>query len=125
MNPKVVLVLDDEKNFVLLLIKGLEKAGFKVYGMESKTIGLSWLKVHHADVIITDINSPFMDGLQFLKALKADPDKADTPVIFYSGNASRETVVEAKRMGAFNFILKPSDLSEILASVRNAIGGIP
>ncbi|MGA3243620.1 MAG: response regulator [Bacteroidota bacterium] len=125
MNPKVILVLDDEKNLVLLLIKELEKAGFKVYGLESKSIGISWLREHHADVNITDINSPFMDGLQFLKALKADPDIADTPVIFWSGNANRETVLEAKRLGAFYFILKPSGLSEILASVRNAIGGIP
>ena len=121
MNPRVILVLDDEKYLVLLLIKELEKAGFKVYGLESKTIGLSWLREHHADVIITDINSPIMDGLQFLKALKADPDRANVPVIFCSGMANMDTVLEAKRIGAFDFILKPFDSSAILASVQKAI----
>lgn len=109
MDHKTVLVLDDEEALVLVLIKELEQAGFKVYGMQSKRVGLAWLREHRADVIITDINSPDLNGFQFLEEVRADPYKRDVPVIFWSGMASVEVVLEAKHMGAPDFIIKPGD----------------
>jgi two-component system chemotaxis response regulator CheY len=59
------------------------------------------------DFVITDLFMPGVNGLDFLRAVRERPDMRDVPVVVVTGNASRSTVLQAKRLGANGYILKP------------------
>lgn len=81
LDNKTILVLDDEELLLSYLVNDLRSAGYRAFGMESKRLGLHWMKEHRPDLVISDIYSPQMNGFEFINALKADPDLAHTPVI--------------------------------------------
>ena len=74
------------------------------------------------DLIISDIKSPVMNGLDFLKWIKANPVFASIPVIILTGFSTIANANEAKRLGAADFISKPKDIVDLLARIRRVLG---
>ena len=113
-----LLLVDDEVRFVETLSKRLTARGYYVEGAFSGQEALDLLARRPFDVVLLDVMMPGMDGLDTLRAVrKVQPL---LKVILLSGHASINAAVEGMRLGAYDYLLKPTDLEDILAKVESA-----
>ncbi len=115
-----ILIVDDEQNVSQLLKKVLSKQGYITYAASSASEALGIIHAHPINIVITDIKMPDMNGIELLKAIKA----LDTSiaVILITAFATLETAVEALKMGARDYIIKPFNLEEIYLSISRIVG---
>lgn len=116
---KQILVADDEVNLRRLLAAQLQQDGFEVHTVGDGAEAMTALKEHHIDALITDLKMPHVDGLQLLK--HCQEHYPDLPVIMITAHGTVETAVEAMRTGAFDFISKPFDRTEMRNVVAKAV----
>lgn len=116
--PIVVLVVDDERDFVEILCLRLEGDGHRVRGVYSGRDALIATKRAEPDVVILDIKMPGMDGMETLKAIKADYPLVE--VILLTGHGTIDTAVEGLKSGAFDYLLKPTDYNELIQKLKAA-----
>lgn len=113
-----VLVVDDEEKMVKYLSKHLTKKGFDVSVALSGTAALEKFKEKDFEVVMLDVLMPEMDGIETLVEIKKM--KPLTPVIMLTGHASIEVGVKGMQLGAFDYLIKPFDLSELVTKIRMA-----
>lgn len=114
-----VLVVDDEEDFLETLVKRLERRGIDTRGVKSGEEALETMKQQLFDVVILDIKMPGgMDGIQALREMKRIQPLAE--VILLTGHASVETSIEGMRLGAFDYLLKPIKLEELMTKLGDA-----
>ena len=121
MHKKTILVLDDEELMVAAIFESLGSAGYRAFGMESKRLALHWIKEHHPDLVITDINAPEMNGFEFIDALKADPELAQTRFIVVSGNVDLTKAIRLSKLGAADVFVKPFEMEELLSRIEETL----
>lgn len=114
-----ILVVDDEKNIVIVLSAILEKRGFYVEGFTDPKRALEAASLHAFDAVITDLFMPEMDGIALLKEMKKL--RENLPVIVITAFGAVETAVDAMRSGAFDYVTKPFEQSEIASVVEKAV----
>ena len=116
-----VLVIDDDPVQRRLLKNAVERYGHQPILAENGKAGLELIKQHSGDisVVVLDLMMPEMDGLSFLKAL--GELGTDVPVIVQTGQGGIDTVVQAMRAGAFDFVVKPVSPERIGAAISNAL----
>jgi DNA-binding NtrC family response regulator len=117
-NIKLLLV-DDEKRFVEVLFKRLNKRNIDVTTAFSGTEGIQALRKVDFDVAILDLKMEDMDGLEVLKIFKKMYPKME--VIILTGHESEQTTREGMKYGAFAYISKPCDFEELIYTIRKAI----
>jgi DNA-binding NtrC family response regulator len=115
--PKILLV-DDEERFRTNLAKMLTAEGFEVTAVGSGLDALEELDLHAYDVILLDMRMPAMDGFTTLAAIKVR--HPDPEVIILTGHASVDAAAEIIRLGAYEFLLKPCPLEEVVAKIETA-----
>src|SRR5450432_3248052 len=103
-----ILVVDDNQDICHMTATGLKKAGHFTETHLSAESALAALKIGTWDVVLTDMRMPGMDGLQFLKEIKLL--NSDIAVMLITAHGSVDTAIEAMRLGAMDFILKPFDM---------------
>lgn len=114
-----VLVVDDEKDFLETLVSRLKKRKIDTHGAKSGEDALKLIKNRSFDVVILDIKMPGgMDGIEALRAIKKIQPL--TEVILLTGHASVETSIEGMKLGAFDYVLKPVKLEELLPKMLQA-----
>lgn len=113
-----ILVVDDEPDFLETLVKRLSKRNFSVRGAESGEQALEMLGQEAADVVLLDVKMPGMDGMQVLGEIKKR--YPHTQVIILTGHASVESARDGINMGAFDYLMKPSTLDEIMVKIQEA-----
>lgn len=122
-----LLIIDDERGIRNTLREILADEGHEVDVAENGKQGLEMAHAKAYDLIFSDIKMPEMDGMEVLKALKEptpDPSlegREDCPVVMITGHGDIETAVQALKMGAYDFLLKPLDLNRILITTKNAL----
>ena len=116
-----IIIIDDERGIRNTLREILADEGHEVEVAENGKQGLEMAQAKAYDLIFSDIKMPEMDGLELLKALKEGEETAETPVVMISGHGDVETAVQALKMGAYDFLLKPLDLNRILITTKNAL----
>jgi DNA-binding NtrC family response regulator len=110
-NNKHILIVDDDPLVRRSLSEFLTIEGFTVSSAGSAKEAISLLKDYTADIVITDIKMPEIDGIQFMKQLKQlNPE---TPIILMTGYGSIDSAVEAMKEGAYDYITKPIIDNEI------------
>ncbi len=114
-----VLIVDDERNYLLVLSELLSEEGYEVVTAEGGLRGLECIEESDFDVVITDMKMPGMDGMEFLERVKLR--LPDTPVVMMTAFGSVEKAVEAMRKGAFDYILKPFKNEELKLTIVKAI----
>lgn len=116
-----ILVVDDDPVQRRLLKNAVERYGHTAHLAENGRIAIEFLKRNRRqfNVIVLDLMMPEMDGLGFLQA--AAELEIDIPVIVQTGQGGIETVVQAMRAGAFDFVVKPVSPERIAASISNAL----
>jgi len=112
------LIVDDENDFLETLVKRLQKRGLKVSGAESGSRALEMLDAQAFDVIVLDVKMPGMDGIETLREIKKKSPL--TEVILLTGHASMESGIEGMKLGAFDYIMKPVNIDELLDKMRQA-----
>jgi len=116
--PHHVLVLDDEKNYLLILEAMLEDAGYAVTALDDPELGLAYLEESEVDVVITDMKMPKVTGQQVLEHVKKN--YAHIPVIIMTAFGSIEGAVEAMKLGALDYVTKPFSNDELMLTVAKA-----
>lgn len=118
---KKILILDNEEAIRTVLADELEKEGYSTHALESKVEGCDWAVAHKPDLIISDINSPGMNGFEYLEWIKANPATSNIRFIFLTGFADVKNAVESKKMGADDFVSKPCDLVDLFSTIRRIL----
>ena len=114
-----LLLVDDDEVFRRPLHRTLEVAGFDVLPVRSAEEALDALKAEDVDAVLTDRRLPGMDGVELVRRLKADhPDLA---VVVMTAYGTIESAVEAMRLGAEDYLVKPFEAPELLLVIRRAI----
>lgn len=118
---KTIAILDDEPLVLEILGNELANEGYEVLTCTDKRAFLEELPKLSVDLVISDICSPGMNGLEFLKEMKRNEKGRKIPIIIISGSAGPD-VVSAKLQGAYKTFSKPYKIEELLATVKRALG---
>ena len=113
-----VLLVDDEKDFVETLAKRLKTRDFTVDCSLSGDEAVKWLETNETDVVVLDVRMPGLDGIETLKAIKHM--KPLVEVIMLTGHATVETAIEGMKLGAFDYLMKPTDMNDLVAKIKKA-----
>jgi len=116
-NYKILLV-DDEVDFLAPLRKRLAKRGFTVEEAHSGEAGLEVLAGYEADVVVLDVKMPGMDGIATLHKIKESWPLVE--VIMLTGHASMEAAIRGMELGAFDYLMKPVDFTELCHKLEDA-----
>jgi two-component system NtrC family response regulator len=116
---ETILIVDDEKNYLLVLSAVLEDEGYEVLTALSGQEALNIHKTSDLDLILTDMKMPGMSGIELLESIKSiDPD---LPVIMMTAHGTVDKAVEAMQKGAYSYILKPFDNDRLIIYVKKAV----
>ncbi len=114
-----ILIVDDERDMREFLEIMLRKEGYDARAMESGSAALDYCRNNHADLVITDLKMPSMNGVEFTRALKEiDPSML---VIMVTAYASVETAIDAMKAGAYDYFTKPFNVEEVKLNIRKAL----
>jgi nitrogen regulation protein NR(I) len=114
-----VLVVDDEKNIALVLEAMLEKEGFEVLAFQDPGRALEAIADEEFDAVITDLRMPGTDGMEVLR--HAQKEQPRLPVIIVTAFGTVEAAVSALKQGAYDFVTKPFDRTELIQTVQKAV----
>jgi len=113
-----VLMVDDEADFLETLIKRLKKRGLEVSGVKNGQEALKVLHERSFDVVILDVKMPGMDGIEVLRHIKEEFPNVE--VIMLTGHANVEVAIQGMELGAFDYLMKPMDIDELVFKVEDA-----
>jgi DNA-binding response OmpR family regulator len=113
-----ILIIDDDVGFRDLLRIHLSAAGYKVQVAEDGVTGGRALLENPPDLVVSDLNMPFLDGFELLSLLRADEQTSSIPVILLSGRSDGDTMAKAVELGAADFLTKPVTRDQLLESIE-------
>lgn len=116
-----VLAIDDDKTTLGLMESQLKALGYKVITEVSPVKGLALAKEFPPEVILLDLNMPVMNGFEVMQALRKDKLTKEVPVVIFTVNKDRVTVINALKAGAFDYIVKPHDPNKLNIKIKSAI----
>ena len=115
-----VLVVDDEEEFVDALAQRLEVRNFKVLTAFNGDDALAVVRDNPVDVVILDVLMPGKDGIETLREIKQL--KPLVEVIMLTGHATVETGIEGMKLGAYDYLMKPTDTEDLVSKINKAHG---
>ncbi len=114
-----ILLVDDEVPFVETMTKRLNKRGFDIQSAHTGQDALEKLSRHLGiEVVILDVKMPGMDGIQVLEEIKRR--FPITEVIMLTGHATVESAIEGMKLGAFDYLMKPCDMEQLVSKAEAA-----
>lgn len=113
-----VLVVDDERDFLEMTVKRMQKKGIECEGVLSGNEAVEKINNENYDVVLLDVKMPGMDGVETLREIKRI--KPLIEVIMLTGHASVESGIEGMKLGAFDYLMKPMELDKILETIQDA-----
>jgi DNA-binding response OmpR family regulator len=116
-----ILAVDDDECLRELLYLHLSQAGYRVLLAEDAIVAGHFLLEESVDLLVADIEMPFMDGLDLVRAIRLDAKLASLPVIFLTAQPGHEGT--AKQLGAVAYLRKPLHLDELLGAVATHTEG--
>ncbi|GBF18278.1 MULTISPECIES: response regulator [Arenibacter] len=116
-----ILVVEDNRTILENTSELLEMEGYSVITATNGKEGYSKVLKFLPDLIVSDIWMPEMDGFELLKTLGTHADLKNIPLIFFSARSEKKDIKKGIDMGAYDFIVKPSDLSDLLVSIKNCL----
>ena len=113
-----VLIVDDEKEFVDLVSERLTMRDYDVTACYSGEEALETVKKYNFDIVVLDILMPGIDGIETLREIKRI--KPLTEVILLTGHAAVNTAIEGMRLGAYDYLTKPCEISDMVTKLDKA-----
>lgn len=118
MNDFKVLLVDDEEDFLTALTERLQNRGIDAQGVKSGEEALEALKSRPVDVVVLDVRMPGISGIDTLEAIKKEYPA--TEVLMLTGHADLETAFRGMDSGAFDYLVKPVDIDELIYRLQDA-----
>lgn len=113
-----LLMVDDERDFIGMLSQRLETRGFEVTTALSGAEAVDLVREQEFDVVVLDVLMPGKDGISTLKEIKAL--KPLIQVIMLTGHATVETAIQGMKQGAFDYLMKPTDVTDLVGKITEA-----
>ena len=113
-----VLLVDDEEEFLETLVKRLKKRRLEVFSANSGKEALNILSGTSVDVVVLDVKMPDMDGIETLREIKKMAPSVE--VLMLTGHANVEVAIQGMELGAFDYLMKPMDIDELLYKLQDA-----
>lgn len=120
-DTKVLYIEDNRDNMLVMEILLNRSLGLSILRAENAEDGLAICRNNPPQAILMDIRLPGMGGIEAIKRLKDSPDTRDIPIIAVSADAMQGDIREVMNAGAFEYITKPFDLDEVVASLTRAL----
>jgi CheY-like chemotaxis protein len=119
-----LLVVDDNEDNRDMLARRLRRRGYQVSTAESGAEALDLISsAIHFDAVLLDVMMPDITGLEVLAKLRTRFSKEQLPVVMATARSDSEDVVEALRLGANDYVIKPINLDEVISALEVALGG--
>src|SRR5262249_26592236 len=119
--PQTILIADDEPAFRDYLGTLLRTQGFRVEAAGDGVQALEMFAQHQPDLVLLDIEMPHVDGLEFCRRLKQNPEPRLVPVVLVTGLTASEDRIRGIEVGANDFLSKPVDRNELMARVKSLL----
>lgn len=116
--PKTVIAVDDSMSIRETVRMTLEVSGYRVVSAEDGVKGLAVAQQQKADLVITDLNMPNMDGITLITQLRALPTYKFTPILMLTTESQDEKKIAGRRAGATGWIVKPFDPARFIAVIQ-------
>ncbi len=114
-----ILVVDDEPSVLLTVVAILQQEGYDVDAAANGHTAVEWIRTRPYDLVMTDLKMPGIDGLQVLEEVrKTSPN---TVTVMMTGYGSVDTALEALQSGAYEYLLKPTEVADLKAAVRRSL----
>ncbi|MGB9731422.1 MULTISPECIES: response regulator [Calditerrivibrio] len=119
----VIITVDDSSTMRRIIKNTLQKLGFSnILEAGNGLEGLDVLAKNKVDLVITDWNMPEMDGLTFVKSIRAKPEYKELPILMVTTEAAKEDILTALRSGVNNYIVKPFTPETLQEKVFKLLG---
>lgn len=119
MNNIKILLVDDEIEFTSTLSERLELRGYDAKTAEDGESGIGRIMAEEFDIVVLDLMMPGLSGLETLKQIKVI--NSELPVILLTGHGSTKEGMEGMRLGAFDYLMKPLDIDELIKKITMAV----
>jgi DNA-binding NtrC family response regulator len=113
-----ILFVDDEIDFLETLMKRMKKRDVNASGVKSGREALIYLESNPTDAVVLDVRMPGMDGIETLRAIKEKYPLVE--VIMLTGHASLEAARQGMELGAFDYLMKPINIDDLLYKIQDA-----
>jgi len=120
-----ILVIDDDEIIQNVLLKVLQKEGFRVEVAKNGKEGLSKLDLVKYDLVITDIMMPYANGFEIVSKLKQHPNTADAAVIVISSITHESSVMDSFKLGVDEYVRKPIMVGELVLRINKLLANRP
>ncbi len=119
MDPLKILIVDDEEELVDALTERLNLRGFETTGVTTGANALELIHAESFDVLLVDVKMPGMGGMEVIREVKSF--RPDLQIVLLTGHGAVETAEEGMRLGASEFLLKPVNINELIATLTRAV----
>ena len=116
-----ILVVDDERNLRESLSEALTQVGYQVLTAANGREGYAILQQQELDLLLCDWRMPEMDGAALLKLLRDEGRLIDLPTLVITAHGTSNNAIDAIQLGAYDFVTKPFDLDDVLATIRRVL----
>ncbi|MBN2654459.1 MAG: response regulator [Nitrospirae bacterium] len=116
-----ILIVDDDKTTRKLLTLYLKAKGYEVVAAENGLEAMEKLGTENVNLVVSDMNMPFMDGIELVKNMRNDAVLADMPVIMLTTEADEDEKKRAFDAGVNDYLVKPSNAEQITESIKRII----
>ncbi|MEW6417074.1 MAG: response regulator [Nitrospirota bacterium] len=119
-----IMIVDDCQTTRKLLGLYLKTKGFDIIFAENGLDAIEKLATEDINLILSDINMPYMDGIEFVKTIRSDPNWVHIPVLMVSTEADPEEKERAFKAGANGYVVKPVTADVVIEKIRNLLKDI-
>ncbi len=116
-----ILIIDDDLEFAELMRLHLTSAGYEAQVAEDAVEGGKALLARRPDLVLCDLNMPYLDGLELMSLMRSDENAATIPVVVVSGSSDSDTMARAVELGAADFLAKPVTREQLLQCVQSCL----
>ncbi len=117
-NQKILLV-DDESEFVDTLVERLKLRGYNAVSANDGATALLVVENDRPDMVVLDLKMPGLGGMDVLREIKKN--NTELPVILLTGHGSTKEGIEGMQLGAFDYLVKPINIDELIQKINEAI----
>ena len=119
---EIILLIEDDPFLSEIYVTKFEEAGFEISVAQDGMLGLQKIKEHAPDLLLLDIVMPNMDGFEFLRTIKEDPEFTHIPIVILSNLGEQENVEKGFELGAEAYIIKAHYTpTEVVAKVKEIL----
>ncbi len=119
---KTILTIDDSASVRQMVSLTLSAAGYSVLEAGDGADGFSKATRNKVHAVLTDLNMPVMNGIEFIRKFRSHPSSAGIPIVFLTTESDDELKRQAKEAGATGWIVKPFKQDQLLSVVRKVAG---